>query len=531
MEPEDYELISVRAKKILRAKKWKILRLIAKVEDFPKYMPNVKQCVVLEKRARVSLTSWVVDVDGIPFSWKEKAEFDFDNFTVRFQAIEGDLEVFEGQWQLADHPSGGTEVTVDVRVRLGIPMVAKLIGSVVAEKLKKNFELMLSAMEEKLVTQRYKYIANRAVSDIAGFAVVGHPYNLKHLIKYFKFYKPDFKLPSEEFMLKIFELTPSYASYEIKNFKSATGKETRGYFVMCPIIPDMLTLKPEKVIEKVGQACRVAENLGVGIVSLGGFTSIAGEKYSKLLASYTNVPLTTGNTYTVALVLEGIYKAAEWMEVDLQHAKVTVIGGSGDIGGACARILAEKVSEITITARNEKGLMEQERILSYAGRAKIRTSRDNNEAVGQADIVIAAASASSSIVDFASFKPGVIICDVGYPKNLSYTMTHRDDIFIFSGGLTKLPSDFDLGFDIGLPNTKIMYGCFAEAIVLDLEERYENFSWGKGNIAQDRVELIGQMAKKHGFNLAPFFWGIRMMTEASVEKIKKKVRGGVFKNG
>lgn len=530
MEPEAHELITVKVAKILRAKKWKILRLIAKIEDFPKYMPNVKQCSVLEKRGRASLTAWNVDVDGIPFSWTEKSEFDFENFTVRFKAIDGDLELFEGQWQLTDHASGGTEVSVEVRVRLGIPMVGQLIGGVIGGKLKKNFELMLSAMDEKLVTQRYRNIADRTASDISGFAVIGHPYNLKHLIKYFKFYKPDFKLPSEEFMLKIFEITPSYNSYEIKNFQSTAGKQTHGYFIMCPIVPDMLTLKPEKVIEKVGQACRVAENLGVGIVTLGGFTSIAGEKYSKLLTSYTNVPLTTGNTYTVALVLEGIYKAAQWMELDLAQAKVTVIGGTGDIGGACARMLADKVSEITITARNDKGLMEQERILAYAGKAKIRTSKDNNEAVRQADIVIAAASASSSIVDFASFKPGVIICDVGYPKNLSYTMCHRDDIFIFSGGLVKLPSDFDLAFDIGLPNTKILYGCFAEAVVLDLEERYENFSWGKGNITADRVELIGQMAQKHGFVLAPFFWGIRLMTEASVVKIKKRVREGVLKN-
>lgn len=531
MQHDDHELIHVRISKVLRAKKWKVLRLITKVEDFPKYMPNVKQCSVIEKHARASLTSWSVDVDGIPFNWKEKDEFDFENFTVHFKAIEGDLEVFEGRWMLADHPAGGTEVRIEVSLQIGIPMVGQLIGGVIGEKLKKNFELMLSSMDDKLVTQRYKNISNRAMSDISGFAVIGHPYNLRHLIKYFKFYKPDLKMPSEEFMLKIFEMTPSYNSYEIKDFKSPTGKETHGYFVMCPIIPDMLTLKPEKVIEKVGQACRVAENLGVGIVTLGGFTSIAGEKYSKLLTSYTNVPLTTGNTYTVALVLEGVYKAAQWMEVDLSQAKVTVIGGSGDIGGACARVLAEKVSEVTITGRNEKGLMEQERMLSYCGRAKIRTCRDNNEAVRNADIVIAAASASSSIVDFASFKPGAIICDVGYPKNLSYTMSHREDILVFSGGLAKLPSDFDLGFDIGLPNTKILYGCFAEAVVLDLEERYENFSWGKGNITPEKVELIGQMARKHGFTLAPFFWGIRMMTEVSVEKIRKKARAGVVKNG
>jgi predicted amino acid dehydrogenase len=356
--------------------------------------------------------------------------------------------------------------------------------------------------------------------------VIGHPYNLKHLVRYFKFFKPEFKLPSEEFLLRIFEITPSYKSYDIKGFRATSGKTTDGYFIMCPIVPDMLAIKPEKVIEKVIQACRVAENLGIGVATLGGFSSIAGEKYSRVLSDNSNVALTTGNTLTVYMVMEGIRKACQLMDVDLDNARVTVIGGSGDIGGACARLLATRVKEITITGRNEKNLMETERMLSYLGKAKVKTSRDNNQAVRGADLVIAAASASSAIVDFENFKPGAVICDVGYPKNISYTMCHRNDIFIFSGGLTKLPADFDLGFDIGLPSTRILYGCFAEAIVLDLEERYENYSWGKGNITEERVNLIGEMATRHGFELSPLFWGIRLMSDAAIERIKENVKTG-----
>ncbi len=526
MEDGELAVIKVNVHRLLGAKKWKILRLITRVKEFPQYMPNVKQCSTIEKGKKYAITSWNVDVDGIPLQWKERDEFDFEHFTISFKAIEGDLERFDGEWQLKDHPSGGTEVFIQVIAKIGIPLLEKVIGGVIAEKLRKNFDMMLSAIDEKLTTQRYKNIADRRVSDIRGFAVIGHPYNLNHLIRYFKYFKPELKLPSEGFLLKLFEMTPSYRSYDIKNFKSITGKTTNGYFIMCPIIPDMLAIKPEKVVEKVGQACRVAEELGVGIVSLGGFTSIAGEKYGKILTGFANVPLTTGNTLTVAMVLEGVYQACKLMEIDLAKAKVTIIGGAGDIGGSCAKILASKVEEITITGRSEKNLMEAERILGYSGKARIKTSRDNNQAVRNADVLIAAASVSSSIIDFGNFKPGAVICDVGYPKNISYTMCHRDDIFIFSGGLVKLPTEFDLGFDIGLPSNRILYGCFAEAIVLDLEERYENFSWGKGAITADRVALILEMCKKHGFELAPFFWGIRQIGDQAIEKIKKNARSG-----
>jgi predicted amino acid dehydrogenase/ribosome-associated toxin RatA of RatAB toxin-antitoxin module len=522
----EQSVFSLKTKKVLRAPKWKVLRLLTRVENFAKFMPNVKQCMVIEKGRASAITQWSVEVDGIPFTWKEKDVVDIKNFVIRFHAIEGDLEYFEGEWRLVDHPPGGTEVTVTVAVKIGIPIVEQVIGNVVAEKLKKNFDGMLQAAEEALTTRRYKNIADRRSSDIRGFAVIGHPYNLNHLIKYFKFFKPDLALPSKEFLLKIFEITPSYRSYDIQEFRAASGKYTHGYFIMCPIIPDMLDIRPDKVVEKVAQACRVAEGLSVGIVALGGFTSIAGEKQSRALSNTVNVPLTTGNTFTVGLVLEGVTKAAQWMEIDLPKAKVAVLGGGGDIGGACARLLCEKASEVVITGRNERTLMEAERSLSYAGRARVKTSLDNNSAVRDADIVIAAASAANSIVDFASFKPGAVICDVGYPKNLSYTMSCRNDVFVFSGGLTRVPGEFDLGFDIGLPSTRILYGCFAEAIILDLEERYENFSWGKGNITREKVDYIMNAAKKHGLELAPFFWGIRLMTQREVEKIKESARGG-----
>lgn len=528
MEREEGKLFTVKVSKVFPARKWKVLRMISRMDYFPQYMPNVKQCLVMEKGPHYALTCWSVRIDDVPFSWKERDTFDFKNFTVHFRAIEGDLEHFEGKWTLLDHPSGGTEVIVEVDARIGVPLVEDVIGNVVAAKLKKNFEQLLAGMGEILATRRYKNIRHRHVSDIKGFAVMGHPYNLNHLVKYFKFFKPDFKQPSPEFLSKLLEMTPSYRSYDIKSFRSAAGKETSGYFVMCPIVPDMLEVNPEKVMEKVVQACRVCEGLGVGIVALGGFTSIAGERFGKPLASMVNVPLTTGNTLTVAMALEGVYKAARLMGVELAASKVTVLGGAGDIGGACAKILSEKVSEVTITGRSEKNLMETERIISYAGHAKVRTSRDNNAAVRDADIVIAAASASSAIVDFSSFKAGAIVCDVGYPKNLSYAMSTRDDILIFSGGLVHLPSSLDLGFDIGLPSTKILYGCFAEAVILALEERYENFSWGRGNITRERADFILGLAAKHGFELSPFFWGVRKVTDKEIEAIREKktaVRG------
>ena len=245
------------------------------------------------------------------------------------------------------------------------------------------------------------------------------------------------------------------------------------------------------------------------------------QRFGTELASAVHVPMTTGNTFTTGLALEGVYKAARLLNVDLSKAKVTVIGGAGDIGGTCARILAEQVAELTLTGRSEKNLIEVERAITYLGKASVKTTRDNMAAVRDADIVIAAASVPSSILNFDMFKPGAIICDVGYPKNISYTACRRNDIFVFSGGIASLPTEIDLGYDTGLPSSGVLYGCFAEGILLDLEERYENFSWGRGNITKEKVDYLMGVGKKHGFDLAPFFWGNQLITDEEVAAFAK----------
>ena len=473
------------------------------------------------QRAKV-VTVWKVEMGHIPISWQEEETFDFHQFTVHFKAVDGDLETFEGEWRLTEDPSGGTKVQVDARVRLGIPVLETIIGGMLADRVKKNFDAMLRAFDEILTERRYQKIGNRRISDVRGFGVIGHPYNLNHLIKYFQSFKPDMKVPSKEFLAKIFDLVPSYVSYDVKEFRAASGKTTCGAFIACNIIPDLLKEDMAKVVKKVVESCKVAERLGLGVVALGGFTSIAGEKYGEEFRKAINIPVTTGNTLTAALAIEGVLKAARLRELDLSTAKVTVIGGAGDIGSACARALADKVSDMVITSRSVENLERMKRMLA-TGKAAFHGIHDNNEAVRDADIVIAAASVSQSILDIASFKPGAIVCDIGYPKNISYRECDRPDILIFSGGICSLPQEFNAGFDIGMPSSKVLYGCFSEAIVLALEDRYENFSWGKGNITQPKMAEILGLARKHGFELAPFFWGHRLVTDEEVKSLKSSV--------
>jgi predicted amino acid dehydrogenase len=275
------------------------------------------------------------------------------------------------------------------------------------------------------------------------------------------------------------------------------------------------------IFSKVVRACKIAEKFGVGIVTLGGFTSIVAERIGQEIANEVDVPVTTGNTFTAAMTIDGVIKAAELLSLDIKNAKLAIVGGTGDIGSGCARALVDKVKQLTITGRTKINLKRLNKELARKRKARVVATTNNEKAVREADIIITAASATSSILKIDWFKPGSIICDVGYPKNISYTPTERQDILIFSGGLAKSPTPIHFPIDVGLPSLDTLYGCFTEAIILALEKRYESFSFGRGNITVEKIEEIRNLGKIHGFEVAPFYWGDKLIDGSVVARIKE----------
>jgi len=521
---EDRGILQVRVSRAISAPKWKILRLITRVEDFPKYASSVKEASILEKNKNTFKTKWRIQVDEVPINWVEEDVLDPHKPKITFKATEGDLEQFEGTWNLFDHPEG-TLVDVIVKIVVGIPAIQHFADPYIKNVIQKNFESILEAMENRLISVRYAGLKEGDKDKVAGFGVIGHFYNYNHLMRCLKAMKPDFKVPSQEFISKLFDLTPSFKIYEMKNFTSKTGDTTDGNFILSTFIPDMVDFNAEAVYSKVVRACKVAEKYGVGIVTLGGFSSVVGERYGQKIGRSVDIPITTGNTLTSSLAIDGVSKASELMGIDLKKAKVAIVGGTGDIGSACARALAKKVRRVVVTGRTKSNLRKMWWQLKFKyGARGAEATTDNVKAVRDADIVLACASVSSSILDINVFKPGAIICDLAYPKNISYMATGRKDILIFSGGLAKLPSPINVGFDTGSPSPDISYGCFSEVIVLALEKRYENFSFGRGNITPDKIEEMRQMATKHGFEVAPFYWGDKLIDEGRIAEIRKNVK-------
>ncbi|MCG2710745.1 MAG: hypothetical protein L6416_00160, partial [Candidatus Omnitrophica bacterium] len=294
------DLIHIQLKKIIHAKKWKVVRQLTKVWEFPSYIPCVREAVVIKKERNKMKTRWCIQIDKFPITWEEEETLSLRQNSIFFKAVGGDLDKFKGEWIFKNHAEG-TEVTVNIYLKLDIPVIRIFSEAHIKDLITRNFEAILESLENHMVSKRYAAYRRGDKGKISGFAILGHFYNFNHLVRCLKMLNPDFHIPSQEFLSSLFTMTPSFKIYDMKEFLSKTGTKTHGCFIVCTFIPEMLDKDVHAVYSKVVRACKLAEKQGVGIVALGGFTSMVGERLGHQISEEVDVSVTTGNTYTAAL--------------------------------------------------------------------------------------------------------------------------------------------------------------------------------------------------------------------------------------
>ena len=334
------------------------------------------------------------------------------------------------------------------------------------------------------------------------------------------------KIP--KFMLKeLFRKIPPYKINTIKNMRSFKSVLIDCHTIICPLLPeDMILMDEEVVLKKIIASIKCSERLGVKIATLGGFTSVVGNE-GEAVSRRAGIAVTSGNTYTAALAIEGIIKAAYCMDLDLSSATLAVIGATGDIGSICTKILSRKVKKLNLIARDEARLAVFADTIRCDSNIEVCFCKLNRDAIKDADIVLTVTSAISAIIDPQSLKSGAIVCDVAIPANIARAVAGaRDDVFVFEGGLAKLPYQNEIKdrvFNNLMPSGSV-YGCLAEGAVLTFEGKFENYSIGRGNITESKVKEVAGIAKKHGFQLADFFSGHRFYSEEDILTIRRNAK-------
>lgn len=356
------------------------------------------------------------------------------------------------------------------------------------------------------------------------FAFIGHPtdfQNLQLLLGRWKFLT---RILSQSRLKQVIVNFPPYKLFYVNSIKSLTEKEISGYSIICPFFPEqMVSFKKEIILKKIIDAVKLAEKFGVRIVGLGGFTSIV-TNGGKDLLNKVSVPVTSGNTYTAYLAIEGLCEAVNVLGLNLNESTLAIVGATGDIGSICAKFFVNKVKRLILVARDQARLDNFQTILKKENEfSSIEAARSITNIVSSVDIILTATSALTTLIEPERLKPGAIICDVSIPSNVAKNiMFKRKDVLVFEGGLAKLPYSVRIKNKIWkkLFPEQVIFGCLAETILLTLEGRFVNFSIGRGNISLEKISKIGKISQHHGFKLAPFFCSKNVYTEKDIEKLK-----------
>lgn len=315
---------------------------------------------------------------------------------------------------------------------------------------------------------------------------------------------------------------PVYIS-EIEGITSeATGKQIKGWFLACPYTPKRMLELPEKMVyQKIIQTGRMAEKLGANILGLGAFTSVVGDA-GITIARELDVPVTTGDSYTVSLAVEAVQKAAQIMDIPPGSASAAVVGATGAIGKVCAELLADTVGELYLIGRRAEALEALRERMQPRARARLHTST-SMDVLRHAQLILTVTSALHDVIRPEYLQPGAVVCDVARPRDVSAMVAAaRDDILVIDGGMVDVPGPVNFHFNFGFPAGK-SYACMAETMALALEGRFEDYTLGK-DITRTQVEHISTIAKKHGFRLSGFRSFEKAVTSEQIEKVRQNAK-------
>ncbi len=352
------------------------------------------------------------------------------------------------------------------------------------------------------------------------FAFIIHPIDPKRDVqRKFPLLGKVLPVPAINFFSRFFP--PVYISHITGVRSQATGKEIEGWFWACPFTPQrMMTLPPQTVYRKIIATAKAAQGSGAKLVGLGAYTSVVGDG-GITIGRTIDCPVTTGDSYTVAVAVEAIKAAAHRMAINLSNAIAAIVGATGSIGAVAAELLARDVPQLILIGRRADRLAEVKARCEAAG-AEVQMTSDLN-ALRNADLIITVTSALEAIIQPEQLKTGAVVCDVARPRDVSRAVAdQRDDVLVIEGGMVEVPGDADFHFDFGFP-PRMVYACMAETMALALEGRYESYTLGK-DLTVEQVTEIDRIARQHGFKVGGFRSFERAVTDEQIERIKQNVQ-------
>ena len=300
---------------------------------------------------------------------------------------------------------------------------------------------------------------------------------------------------------------------ELAGLTSLAGSRADGRLYEIPMDARSILENPGQAIQYMEQAVDQAAEWGARVVGLGSMTGIVGGQ-GEYLAGRGPLSVTTGNSLTVYAALQSLLIACAETEIDLRRETVAVVGIPGSIAAAAARWLAPRCRRLLLVGRRPSP-----RASRLAAELAAEFLVEIPQALSQARVVVSATS-TGDCIDPSLLLPGSVVIDVAVPTDVNSPKIPRDDVLLLSGGLAYVPDTMPrdsmfLGFYQG-----VVPCCLGETMVLALEGRAECFSLGR-DLSLDRIEEIGGLARKHGFDFTQLFSFGQKLESSALARFRK----------
>ncbi len=329
---------------------------------------------------------------------------------------------------------------------------------------------------------------------------------------------------------------------------SPTGDTAFGEFIVVPrTSEELMSSEKDKGLQEIYRAVEMALERGARLVGLGAYTAVISKGGLRL--KKIGVPLTTGNSYTVASAMEAVLYASRKLGFCLEKATAAVVGAGGAIGRAISFLAAEKVNRLYLIGNPAHPERTYNRLLGQAARiyqylsqkiargtiypegtignglagkqdlpgpeepltvfqefaqnsrGPISISSSCSKHLPSADVAIVATSSIGEFITPEDLKFGAILCDISRPPNVSRRVyEERPDVLVIDGGVIEVAGNPDWGWNFGFKRG-LAYGCMSETFLLALEKDYRDISLGT-DLNLETINYLQKLEKKHGFRLA-----------------------------
>lgn len=289
----------------------------------------------------------------------------------------------------------------------------------------------------------------------------------------------------------------------IRGIELADGRRVVVYLLGVPWLPEQIKAYPDLAVRRGIQAAHVARDLGAGVLGLGAFWSVIGNKGEAVQkGAPPGFHVTNGGAYTagsmrlaVPMVLERLQRRG----ISPSRARAAVVGANGVVGFGICRDLAREIGSLVMVGTNIERLEKSAARLRRRGGAEIETA-DSPDACRDCDIIFTATSDPHPVLFPQHVKEGTIIYDLGRPYDVDESVYQVPGVQVIPGGVIRPPGRtsgrVDYHFGDGL-----IPACMAETILIAADRAYDRCSQGDVTRQED-IDYFVRRGEELGFRIA-----------------------------